>query len=141
MSSEGACQSEKATQNKAQSHKAVRRICDSDISRLVSRCVDVERSHFKSNDKNPLSYLAVLMAPWIFNRIFFRIFVSTMQVLGGLSVKATMTYIPAICTTDVWDHIIFNTQYDVAAPPKPNFLFITHTHTHIYIYTHTLFVF
>ena len=45
--------------------------------------------------------------------------------------KRPWQYIAVICTTDVWDHIIFFSQYDVAAPPEPNILYF-HTHTHPY---------
>ncbi len=48
--------------------------------------------------------------------------------------KRPWQYIAVTCTTDVWDHIIFFSQYDVAAPPEPNF-YLSYTHTH------TLFIF
>jgi len=50
-----------------------------------------------------------------------------MQALGKPFVKAAMTYIAVTSTTDDWVHIIFYTQYVVAAPPEPNFNFHTHT--------------
>ena len=53
--------------------------------------------------------------------VFFCILVNKMHVLGDFWIKTTMTNIVAICTTDVWDHIIFYSQYVVTAPPKPNF--------------------
>ena len=59
--------------------------------------------------------------------LFLLFFSRTMQVLGDFRRKATMTYIAVTSTTDDWVHIIFYTQYAVAAPPKPNFNFHTHT--------------
>ena len=66
---------------------------------------------------------------------FTLLLVTNMQALGELSEKKQpWQNIVAICTTDIWDHILFDTQYVVATPPKPNFLYFqtsrAHTHTH-----------
>jgi hypothetical protein len=63
---------------------------------------------------------------------------NNMQALGKPFVKAAMTYIAVTSTTDVWVHIIFYTQYAVAAPPEPNFNFHTHTP---FLYSYSIFCF
>ena len=52
--------------------------------------------------------------------------------LATFGEKWPWQYMAATCTSDVWDHIIFYTQYVVAALPKPNFL-------HFYTYIHPFY--
>ena len=55
-----------------------------------------------------------------------------MQALGKLSEKKQpWQNMVAICTTDIWDHILFDTQYVVAAPPLPNLVKVLYLPTPI----------